>query len=257
MQEETLSMLCNPFTGEPFKLQGDRLVGVASGQSFPIREGIPVVMPPEGQPLRNRWQRRWYDAQAGVYDRLMSWSDSLGSSSEEKLRRQVIARFPVQPGDKVLECAAGTASNLLHLPAHGRYFAQDLSWRMLQQAQRKLQLNERQAELFQCDGAALPFRNNSFDLVFQMGALQFFGDPFRAVSEMARVAKAGSTVRLIDEVSGARRTLRRLPAHARYASSNTSAVRAMVRLVPQSMLEVETEVLPGGDFYLLRFRKPS
>lgn len=250
-------MLCNPFTGEPFKRQGEQLIGVASGQSFPIRQGIPVIFNSDDQPWRNRWYRRLYDAQAGIYDRLMQWSDTLGSSSEEKLRRQVISSLPVQPGDKVLECAAGTASNLLHLPAHGKYYAQDISWAMLQRAADKLEAHKRQAELFQCDGAALPFRNNSFDLVFQMGALQFFGDPFLAVSEMARVARPGSMVHLIDEVRGARRTLRRLPAHARYASSKAGAVRAMVRLVPHSMQEVDTEVLPGGDFYRLRFRKPS
>lgn len=250
-------MLCNPFTGEPFKRQGDRLVGVASGQTFPIRQGIPVILNPADQPRRNRWYRRLYDAQAGIYDRLMQWSDILASSSEEKLRREVITKLPVQPGNKVLECAAGTTSNLLQLPTHGHYYAQDISWRMLQRAASKLQVHDRQAELFQCDGAALPFRNNSFDLVFQMGALQFFGDPFRAVSEMARVARRGSIVHLIDEVRGARRTLRRLPAHTHYASSKSGAVRAIVRLVPQSMQEVGTEILPGGDFYLLRFRKPA
>ena len=43
MKLETLSMLCNPYKGEPFKLVDDTLVGVASGQSFPIRNGWTIM----------------------------------------------------------------------------------------------------------------------------------------------------------------------------------------------------------------------
>jgi len=250
-------MLCNPFTGEPFKLVDGSLVGVASGQTFPVRQGIPVILRREQQPVRNRFYAWFYDRVAFTYDRVMSWSDTLGSSSEEKLRRGYIKTLPVQPGDKVLECATGTGSNLLHLPAPAELYAQEISWQMLQHAAVKTQHAGLQVELFQCDGDTLPFRNNSFDLVFQMGALQYFADPFHCVSEMARVAKPGTVVHLLDEVSGGKRMLQRMPAHARYATSRSSVIKAITRLAPHSMEDVQTEVLPGGDFYVLRFRKPG
>lgn len=256
MRAETLAMLCNPFTGEPFKLVNDQLFGVASGQSFPIRQGIPVILDSAHTPWHSRRQRWLYDGYALVYDQLMDWSEKLHSSSEASIRREYIAQLPISVGDKVLECATGTASNLLHLPSTGEYYAQDLSWQMLVRAQRKLIDAGRTAELFQGDGAYLPFRDQSFDLVFQMGALQFYADPFRGVSEMARVAKPGVKVFIIDEVEGAIRLLRRLPAHAKHAKAASMAVNAISVLVPPSMQQVNTKMLPGRDFYVLSFTKP-
>jgi ubiquinone/menaquinone biosynthesis C-methylase UbiE len=257
MREVTLSMLCNPYTGEPFKLVNGSLVGTASGQTFPIRQGIPVILQKDGLSLRSRYFNWFYDRTAFAYDQTMKWSDILGSSSEEKLRREYVAALPVQPGDKVLDCATGTGSNLLHLPAHGEYYAQDISWQMLQRAEKKLHDVGRFIELFQCDGAALPFRNNSFDLVLQLGALQYFSDPFHCVSEMARAAKPGSVVHILDEISSGKRMLQRMPAHALYTTSQSSILQAIKHLAPHSMLDVESEILPGGDFYVLRFRKPG
>ena len=257
MRADTLELLCNPYTGEPFKLVDNMLVGVASGQSFPIRQGIPVIHDPTHHPWRVRWNRFLYDLYALMYDRIMDWSEILKSSSEASIRREYIANLPVASGYKILECATGTASNLLQLPLQGEYYAQDLSWQMLVRGQQKLENAGRSAELFQGDGAFLPFRNQTFDLVFQMGALQFYTDPFKGVSEMARVAKPGAQVHIIDEVRGAIRTLRRLPAHAHHAKGKTIAVKATAVLVPPSMQEIETEILPGGDFYALRFTTPE
>ena len=45
--------------------------------------------------------------------------------------------------------------------------------------------------------------------------------------------------------------------NARYTkAAKEQASKSMTRLVPQSMQDIESEILPGGDFYALRFRKP-
>ncbi len=74
---------------------------------------------------------------------------------------------------------------------------------MLKRAQRKAQKANRQIELVQADCGFIPFCDERFDLVFQMGGLQFVSAPFKAISEMARVARPGATIHIIDEVRGA------------------------------------------------------
>lgn len=255
MDSKTLSLLCNPYKGEPFRLEGNELVGVASGQCFPIREGIPVILAKPSFQARNRWFRRFYDLAAVVYDPIVELGSALGVNSERQVRESYIKSLAVPPGGLVLETAAGTGANRLYLPDEIEYYGLDISWGMLRRARKKAIRRGRAAEWFQGDGAYLPFRDNTFDLVFQMGGLQFIADPFRAISEMARVARPGSSVYIMDEVGGAVRTLKRLPAHVKFAAS-ARAVQGMARLVPQSMRSVQCAMVPNTDFYSLTFEKP-
>lgn len=256
MQKNTLSLLCNPYLGEPFKLEGDYLIGIASGQKFPIVNGIPMIYYHKSHSWNNKWNRWQHDRSAFAYDTIMKWGDLLKINSEEIVRKTYIQNFNIKSGDKVLETAIGTANNLNYLPAHGDYFGQDISIQMLKIAQRKVRKSDREIELFQGDGAYIPFQDNTFDLVFQMGGLQFYEDPFRGVSEMARTAKNGTTIHILDEVRGAMKMLKGMPAHEKYSHKADTAVKAMARLVPHSMQSISSGIIQNSNFYYLRFDKP-
>ena len=256
MRSKTLDMLCNPYKGEPFIRQGDKLIGIASKQTFSIRDGIPVVLSDPGTDGRNRRSKLIYDLTAAVYDPIVSLGDILGLNTEGRVRRDYIASLEINSGDRVLETAAGTASNLFHLPEQIDYYGLDISFPMLKRAQRKAADANRKAEFIQADGAYIPFRDESMDIVFQMGGLQFMHDPFRAVSEMARVAKPGAQIHVIDELRGGIMMLGRMPAHSKYATRE-KVVEGMRRLVPHSMTEIDSLIVEGTYFYALRFRKPS
>nr|NLI49923.1 class I SAM-dependent methyltransferase [Propionibacterium sp.] len=49
------------------------------------------------------------------------------------------------------------------------------------------------------NGEQLPFADDSFDLVFHIGGINFFDDKAAALAEMARVAKPGTHVLVADE----------------------------------------------------------
>ncbi len=257
MRPETLNLLCNPYKGEPFIQVGETIQGVASKQTFSIREGIPVILAEEGLTGRNRQSKLIHDFFAFSYDAVVSLGDRIRLNSEHLVRQEYIAKLPIQPGEKVLETAAGTASNLFYLPEGVDYYGLDISFPMLKRARRKAQKAGRQIELIQADCAYIPFRDEAFEHVFHMGGLQFFQDPFKAVSEMARVAKPGSTIHILDEVSGAVPMLARMPAHKKYATDAESAVEGVKRLVPFSMQAAESKIIPNTDFYALTFTKPS
>ena len=46
---ELLQILCCPVTRSPLRLEGDCLVGEVGGLRYPIRDGIPVLLPDEAQ----------------------------------------------------------------------------------------------------------------------------------------------------------------------------------------------------------------
>ena len=257
MRTETLEMMCNPYKGEPMIWQDDQLVGTVSGQVFQIREGIPVILAPEGTQGRNKNSKLIHDWMAFAYDAIVSLGDKIQLNSELRVREQYVAKLNPNPGDKVLVTAAGTASNLFHLPKQIDYYGLDISFQMLRYASKKAQQAERQIELIQADAAHIPFRDETFDLVLQMGGLQFMEDPFKSVSEMARVAHPGSSIHIIDEIGGAVRTLSRLPAHKQYAKDKQTAVEGMKRLAPQSMVNITSTIIENTDFYALSFEKPK
>jgi ubiquinone/menaquinone biosynthesis C-methylase UbiE len=128
---------------------------------------------------------------------------------------------------------------------------------MLRRAQHKAATMGRDLELVQSDGASLPFRDETFDHVLNMGGLQFYGDPFQGVAEMARVLKPGGRVTIIDQALPARNMLRRMPAHMEYAGTVAEAVVNMVRLVPFTMTDYDSDWLPGGEFFKLEFSRPA
>jgi ubiquinone/menaquinone biosynthesis C-methylase UbiE len=257
MRPETISIMCNPYYGEPFKQDGDALVGTATGNRYPIRNGIPVILEDSRRRHQTAFSWLFHDLLAPAYDPVVRLGEMIRVNTEKIVRQRVIEQLEVKPGDRVLETATGTGSNFQHLPAHGDYYGLDLSYPLLRRAQAKLAGSHPNLDLFQADGAYVPFRDDVFDLVFHMGGIQFYADPFRGVSEMARVAKPGTTIYVIDEIGGAVRTLRRLPAHRRYSVSPGKALEGITHLVPHSMQEKTCIPIPETDFYLLSFKKPT
>jgi ubiquinone/menaquinone biosynthesis C-methylase UbiE len=129
---------------------------------------------------------------------------------------------------------------------------------MLANCQANLRRWEMDADLFCGNAESLPFADNSFDVVFHVGGINFFNDRAKAIQEMVRAAKPGSRILIADEtekhVKGA---YERFPITGRYFKNRTEAVTAPVDLVPAEMQEIHVETLWEGRFYALTFRKPS
>jgi uncharacterized protein YbaR (Trm112 family) len=255
MRPETLSLLRNPYTGERLRLVNNWLVGEESNQAFPILEGIPNFISEKHLLGRSKWYRRFYDSIAFVYDHVVNFGDRLNLNSEGLIRKEYFGQFQINPGDMVLETALGTASNLFFLPTHGDYYGVDISRQMLKRAQNKLNNEKRTAELFLADGAYLPFKDNSFDMVFHMGGLQFYSNPFRGVSEMARVAKRGTTIHILDEKRSIGGILGR-SLDSSDLGSGKHPPSDLLRLVPRGMDEVQSNLFFESDFFVLTFSKP-
>ena len=100
----------------------------------------------------------------------------------------------LRPGQAVLDVACGTGvvarEAADRLQGQGRIIGLDLNEAMLVVARRL----RPDVDWVQGDAAALPFDDETFDVVLCQAALMFFPDPASALREMARVVKTGGTV---------------------------------------------------------------
>ena len=113
-----------------------------------------------------------------------------------------------------------------------------------------------QADLFLGNAESLPFADESFDVVFHVGGINFFNDRAKAIREMIRVAKPGSLLLISDETEKhVKEVYERQPGSG--WKNRKAPVSAPIDLLPPEVEDVHLEELRGGDTYLLTFRKPQ
>lgn len=109
---------------------------------------------------------------------------------------------PAEPGDVVLDVAAGTAIFARALAARvSRVIAVDITPEMLIEGRRAAVAAGVANIVFQYgDATELPFLDESFDRVVSRLALHHLPDPELAIREMMRVCRSGGTITIVDMV---------------------------------------------------------
>ncbi|HEV2349841.1 MAG TPA: class I SAM-dependent methyltransferase [Terriglobia bacterium] len=129
---------------------------------------------------------------------------------------------------------------------------------MLKKCQRNLANWKRQAHLFLGIAEQLPFHNETFDVVFHFGGINFFSDRAAAIREMIRVAKAGTKIVISDETeSHVKSQYEKVPFVGKYFKGRKEEVLPPVDLVPKEMLDLRLKEFREGTLYCLSFRKPD
>ncbi|HEU4321787.1 MAG TPA: methyltransferase domain-containing protein [Roseiflexaceae bacterium] len=115
--------------------------------------------------------------------------------------RALVARLPIAPGDRVLDLACGDACFSRWLAERGAVVVGvDRSPAYLDLARRSVAetpVAER-IGFQQADVRALPFPDGSFDLVWCAQSLFSLPDPLEVLREMARVARPGGAVAVLE-----------------------------------------------------------
>lgn len=254
MNAKIVSLLRDPETGDALEIDDAGLRNTLTGQVYPLRDGIPLFI--DSVTGLNRKYQTMYDRLSYGYDLAEAIYRRFARKPDYRLA--YVPEFEVEPGIRVLEVSVGTGANLRYLPLEVEFFGLDLSWGMLRKCARNLQRWGRSAELFQCEGEHLPFRDNIFECVFHVGGINFFSDPAAAIREMIRVAKAGTKIVIVDETEKiVREHYQRNPATAAFFEAGTESVRCPVDLVPSEMQEIHAREIYGGKLYCLSFRKPA
>ena len=130
-------------------------------------------------PVRN--QKAFWNFYAPVYNIVMHANKKAYQEMYQKIRKVILKK-------QVLEVAAGTGLIARNTAKFAKkYIATDFSENMLYQAQKGNQLEN--LFFMQADACALPFEDNSFDVVIISNALHIMPNPEKALSEIARVLK--------------------------------------------------------------------
>jgi ubiquinone/menaquinone biosynthesis C-methylase UbiE len=173
-----------------------------------------------------------------------------GASREHYMRRVDLGTLtPRDDGQpvRVLEVGVGAGANLplieRDLP-HGlaaEIWGLDLSTGMMAQCRQRLASHEgRRVRLLLADAHALPFAAATFDRVFHVGGIAAYRDPQRGLAEMARVARPGTPIVVVDEQLDPNR-------------SHWWHQRLMFRLMALTgaLPEAPVELLPPGASHVL------
>ncbi|MEJ6404387.1 class I SAM-dependent methyltransferase [Yoonia sp. 2307UL14-13] len=145
----------------------------------------------ERRPLDARQLARFYDAEAATWDSKLARL-GVGVGYEQVLRQVFPRNHPVP---EVLDAGIGTGALSVALSnvIDGSFYLSgvDLSAGMLARARERLGVPRCHLDLRQADMTALPYADNSFDVVMTAHTLEHLHRPQQAIRELVRVLRPG------------------------------------------------------------------
>lgn len=255
-------------------LDTGRLSCGTCGAVWPVRDGLPRLVREARVTGTDRLMCLVYDRFAALHDPavryLLPRLEGRGSERairDAYLRRIALASLTDEVGGRparILEVGVGTGANLpllrRDLPegARAEVWGLDLSHGMMERCRRRAASTDLgRVRLLFADAHVLPFPDATFDRVFHVGGLNAFRDRGLALSEMARVARPGTPIVVVDEQLDP--ALRRSPFH-RAAFSLLTLLERDPRS-PRDLLPPGAQVLHDEQvspfYYCLTFRVPA
>ncbi|MFC7081794.1 methyltransferase domain-containing protein [Halorussus caseinilyticus] len=115
----------------------------------------------------------------------------------ERMRDDALAMLDIQEGDRVLDVGCGTGFATEGILQHTEnVHGLDQSVHQLQKAWAKLGKHD-PVSFYRGDAERLPFEDDSFDVVWSSGSIEYWPNPVATLREMRRVVKPGGQVLVV------------------------------------------------------------
>jgi demethylmenaquinone methyltransferase/2-methoxy-6-polyprenyl-1,4-benzoquinol methylase len=135
--------------------------------------------------------RTFYKYLSKIYDRVnpLVWT--------EAMREEALTMIDIQRTDRVLDvgCGTGFATEAL-IEESDDVHGLDQSPHQLEQAWAKLGKHD-PVSFYRGDAERLPFRDDTFDVVWSSGSIEYWPNPVEGLRECRRVAKPGGEVLVV------------------------------------------------------------
>lgn len=241
------------------------------GAGWPVMEGLPRLYREREVRGKDRFLRTLYDGLPSLHDPLTTLlTPLLQGRSEAELRGDYVPRLelgslvPSPRGRplRILEVGIGAGANLPLLARalppglDVEVWGVDLSTGMLGCCRERLaREGHRGVRLLLADAHALPFADHTIDRVFEIGGINGYRDPECALGEMARVARPGTPLVVVDEQldDGACALWERLS--FRLLTFYTRDPHCPRELLPPAAVDIVEEQL-SRFYFCLSFRMP-
>jgi len=209
----------------------------------------------------NEKYMKMYDWLSRIYD----FGETVGGkllygNQVNQMRQEMMNKLEWKDNISVLCVSIGTGKDLEYIPQNIdlkslTIFGIDISSGMMKKCKKKFD-KKTNLSLLKCCAEDLPFQDNSFDIVFHVGGINFFTDKEKAINEMIRVAKENTKLLIADETNDLiEKQYKKNSFTKKYYKNKTIDLNAIEKLIPQSVIERNTDILWGGKFYCITFRK--
>ena len=209
----------------------------------------------------NEKYMKMYDWMSPVYD----FGETIGGklmygNQVNQMRREMMNKLEWKDNISVLYVSIGTGRDLAFFPQSVdlqslQICGVDISLGMLKRCKKKFS-RKTKLSLLQCCAEDLPFQDNSFDMVFHVGGINFFTDRQQAICEMIRVAKEDTKLLIADETNDLlEKQYRKSRFTKKYYNDKTIDLNKIEKLIPSTVKEPVTDILWNGKFYCISFRK--
>lgn len=141
--------------------------------------------------MPERERSKLFDSWPDDYDR---WFTTPIGALIKKIESELLVELLCpQSGERILDAGCGTGVFTLDILSQGAHVVGiDLSFPMLQRAKEKAEAHPLQ--FVSADLLRLPFREDSFDKVISVTALEFIEDGEKAIEEFFRVTRRGGSI---------------------------------------------------------------
>ncbi|NHI83872.1 MAG: methyltransferase domain-containing protein [Candidatus Thorarchaeota archaeon] len=231
------------------------------GHIWKVEDGIPSLVFPSVSSKDAKWIAQ-YEEMAESYDDLVKQYDDWLGIDMMKERERIVRFVPIEAPVKILDVSIGTAATFIALynAFQGKQMERfnlhglDLSLGMLKVAKQKIEKRSLDISLVHGNVFNIPYKNNSFNIVYHSGGINTFSDIGLALNEMLRVVRSGGIVVVVDE--GLSPDMRESEKGKEIIRTNSLfAARPPIAYLPEKVKDVEMNYIMNGTFYEVVFRK--
>ncbi len=218
------------------------------GRHYDCNDGYPNFLDGSGLLYRSRRDKFIRTVYARTYTPVTNFM-FLFCGGAASARNEVMRRLKLKSGAYVLETGMGYGENFLWLKRHmesPNLFGLDIQREMMANCARNLDRWGIRAGIVRADAVQVPFRDNTFDVVFHLGAINLFSDKKSAIEEMIRVSKPGTHIVIADETEKAGRLFNLFTGPA-------DRIIPPIDLIPESMKNIAMETIWRGYGYVIEF----